>query len=153
MEVNVAISLRCQDKAQRNFVSMMLGDSLNKPILEDDVPESRRAWFRVLDEIDPPDTRRREGETGLHLTYMMGGYSWDDNLEEMMQQLAYLGLERVAAAVTSEFEEGELWLMEQGQIVRYESWQGKPVSGLLRRGRRSLARSLDAIIESGTDEA
>ncbi|HIL22261.1 MAG TPA: hypothetical protein EYG20_03200 [Alcanivorax sp.] len=145
MEVNVEISVHCKSKDQFNFCKMMLSDDPEKPIFEDDVLEGQQEWFAVLDEIELPDSCKGVGGKALHLTYLFGGYTWDDEIEALLKQFASLGVSRVAAASTSEMGDGELRLFEEGRVNRYEQWKGDAVTKLL-RGKKSLAQKLDALL-------
>ena len=147
MEVNVEISVSFNSDEQFKFFMMMLSDDPERPILEDDVLDDHKEWFAVLDEVTLPDFCKKAGQRVLHLTYLFGGYTWDDEIEELLRQLSSLKVARVAAASTSDIGDGELWLVEEGGVKRYEYWQGDAVTKLL-KGRNRLAQKLDMLLKA-----
>lgn len=147
MEVNVVVTMKCTSKQQRDFIALMLGDRLDKPIVEDDVPEENRDWFRVLDEVEPTDWTRRSGDRGIHLAYMIGGYTWDEQLKDIVMMLAQMNAERVAALTKTDFGDMEIWLLENREVGRYDDWQGLPINAVL-RGKRNKVKALDELLDT-----
>ena len=91
MEHNLSLSVAFATKAQRDFCRLLLSDNIDRPLFEDDVPQDRRPWFRAIDEVDVPDSVKGSGPLRLHLTWLVGGYSWEQDLLANMARFAAIG--------------------------------------------------------------
>ena len=148
MEHNLSLSVAFATKAQRDFCRLLLSDNIDRPLFEEDVPEERRLWFRAIDEVDVPDSVKGSGPLRLHLTWLVGGYSWEDDLLANMARFAAIGGHGCYALAISEMGHTTLLLWQEGALKACRELQGQPLHRLL-RGQRNKLKALDQLLADG----
>lgn len=144
MEASLIARVECRDAAQRDFVRLMLSDSEERPIFEEDVPAGARGWFSALEDIATAEDISTAGEWTLYATWTLGGVEWDEDVRFNLQCFKQAGVADVYAAVAGDEGWYELWILRDGKLRRHEKWQGKGLGRLL-NGKDDLSRPLDKI--------
>ncbi len=152
MEAGLIMRIECVDSTQRDFVQLMLSDSDERPIFEDEVPVAQRKWFVALEDVATADEDvSTKGDTVVYATWTLGGAEWEGDVRDAIQCLKKCGIQDIYAVVEGDEGWYELWVMSDGKLTRYESWKGKALEALF-EGKNNFAPVLDKIRRQALDD-
>lgn len=142
--------IECVNTSQRDFVQIMLDDSGNRSLFEDDVEEGQQQWFEALEDIETAEEVRRKADATLYATWTIGGADWDDDVRETLKSLKKCGVTDVYGVVEADEGWYELWILNNGQISRQEDWEGESLEELC-EGKNNLHLVLDKLRKQALD--
>ena len=136
--------IECVNTLQRDFIQLILDESGNRPLFEDDVEEGQKPCFEALEDIEPAEAVRKKAGTTLYATWTIGGADWDDDVRVSLVSFKKSGVTDVYGVVEADEGWYELWILKNGQISRQEDWEGEPLEEFF-EGKNNLHSVLDKI--------
>lgn len=144
VEASVVLSLHCNDKSHRDFISLMLSDDPGRPLFEEDVAESERDWFKAMEDIDSAEWVEKKNGNIIHAGWTIGGWEYESDIKETIGYLTSAGLEDIRIVIVGDEGWYQLLMLKKGNLKQYDSWQGKEL-GELFDGVKKTAEVLDSL--------
>lgn len=144
MEASLIVRVECRDTAHRDFVRLMLGAEVERPLFEDEVAESERAWFKALEDVLTAEVAEPRGDKALEAAWTLGGTDWDEDLRDILQCLKRADVLDAYAVVAGDEGWYELWVLQNHKVARHSRWKGRDLADLF-DGQEDLGLVLDRI--------
>ncbi len=152
MEAGLIMRIECVDSSQRDFVRLMLSDSDERPIFEDEVSVGQRKGFVALEDVATADDGVSiKGDTVVYATWTLGGAEWGSDVRDTIQCLKKCGVRDIYAVVEGDEGWYELWVMTEGKLTRHESWKGKALEAFF-EGKDDFEPVLDRVRQQALDD-
>ena len=146
MEASVILRLSCVSAEQCQFVQHMLGKGDNRPLFEDEVTEAELPWFQALEDISDAESVGSGDATTLYASWTLGGPNWDEDALETIDYLKQTGVKDIYTVVVGDEGWYELWIMQEGKLVRLNEWKSQSLERLF-DGSDDLTSVLDTIYQ------
>jgi hypothetical protein len=131
MEAGLILRIECADTAQCDFTRLMLDNSNNRPLDEDDVEDEQRDWFAGLEDIEIPEYVEKKGNTTIEASWTLGGADMEEDVQDILNCLNQCGVHDAFGILEGDEGWFELWTLQKNKISRYETWNGESLEDLI----------------------
>jgi hypothetical protein len=151
MEAGLILRIECTDIDQRDFVYLILDNSSNTPLSEDDFGLEQRDWFTALEDIEIAEYVGKKGNTTIEATWTLGGTDIEEDVQDILNCLMKCNVQDTFGIFKGDEGWVELWILKQETISRHESWNGESLEDLLYAESSEEDDDEEADVDNGED--
>lgn len=120
MEVQIFIRFEVRDVTAADWVETMLSD--DPPIFEDELPESCRYLFDVIEDFHTPDNTKRIAKKIFDISFLMGS-SWRSDVQKVLELISSISDKPIWCYYWMDEDEGFLATSIGKGTIEIKNWK------------------------------